>query len=257
MPPSPFTCLPVHWLVWVLVEAFNKKRAAKKKREYEKRKADPERQARFRAKYNAWRQQHRKKHGSYPTKEALEKQAAIQRRLYHAKYKHDPDYKAKVKERRGRYQSTEHAKEYARNWRANRLRTDPEYRIYSNLLSRVNGLLGRRNNRNGTVELLGCSVQELKARLEQQWESGMSWANYGKGEGKWSIDHVRPCASFNLLDPAQVNECFHFSNQCPSWTNSRKKSFYDGKHWFRDQHPRYSPEICAIAPQLPSCPPPP
>jgi hypothetical protein len=254
MTPSSFACSPVQWLVCVLAEAFKKKLAAKKKRYYDRVMADPERKAKHRAKRNAWRKQHRKEHGSYPTQEHLDKASAIQRRLYNEKYKHDPAYKAATKERRARYQSTEHAKEYARNWRANRLRTDPAYRIYSTLVIRVNGLLGRRNNRKGTVELLGCSVPELKAQIEQQWEPGMSWANYGRGEGKWSIDHIRPCASFNLLDPAQANECFNHKNLRPSWSNYTKKSWYGGKHWFREKHPRYSPEICEVVPQLPACP---
>lgn len=107
--------------------------------------------------------------------------------------------------------------------------------------------LGRRNNRKGTVELLGCSVPHLKAHLERQWEPGMSWENYGKGAGKWNVDHIRPCASFNLRDQEQANQCFHFSNLRPMWheDNSSKKSFYEGKHWLRNGHPRYSDSICA------------
>jgi hypothetical protein len=43
----------------------------------------------------------------------------------------------------------------------------------------------------------------------------MSWATYGfRG---WHIDHIRPCAAFNLSDPEQQKVCFHFSNLQPLW----------------------------------------
>jgi len=43
----------------------------------------------------------------------------------------------------------------------------------------------------------------------------MSWDNYGyRG---WHIDHIRPCASFDLTDPEQQRECFHYTNLQPLW----------------------------------------
>jgi hypothetical protein len=48
----------------------------------------------------------------------------------------------------------------------------------------------------------------------------MTWEN----RSKWHVDHIRPCASFNLFDPAQQAACFHFSNLQPLWAadNIRK-----------------------------------
>jgi hypothetical protein len=43
----------------------------------------------------------------------------------------------------------------------------------------------------------------------------MSWDNWSlKG---WHIDHIRPISSFDLSDPAQQKECFHYSNLQPLW----------------------------------------
>jgi hypothetical protein len=53
----------------------------------------------------------------------------------------------------------------------------------------------------------------LMAHLESQFLPGMSWAN----RRLWHIDHQRPCASFNLTNPAQQHACFHFSNLRPLW----------------------------------------
>ena len=66
-----------------------------------------------------------------------------------------------------------------------------------------------------TLELLGCTPEHLRAYLEAQFEPGMSWENYGR-DG-WHVDHIRPCASFDLTDPAQQRECFHFANLQPLW----------------------------------------
>jgi hypothetical protein len=81
---------------------------------------------------------------------------------------------------------------------------------------RVHG--GRKNA--ATFDLVGCTVQELMAHLERQFAVGMSWENMGE----WHIDHVRPCASFDLTDLEQQKDCFHWSNLQPLWAeeNIRK-----------------------------------
>jgi hypothetical protein len=74
-----------------------------------------------------------------------------------------------------------------------------------------------------TMELTGCSKEELIEYLESQFSKGMTWENwslYG-----WHIDHIRPVSSYDLSDPAQVKECFHYSNLQPLWAiDNLKKS---------------------------------
>jgi hypothetical protein len=41
----------------------------------------------------------------------------------------------------------------------------------------------------------------------------MSFKNYGK----WHIDHIRPCASFDLSKASEQKECFHYTNLQPLW----------------------------------------
>lgn len=45
----------------------------------------------------------------------------------------------------------------------------------------------------------------------------MTWENHGSGKDKWNIDHIQPCASFNLANPEEQKRCFHYSNQQPLW----------------------------------------
>ena len=64
-----------------------------------------------------------------------------------------------------------------------------------------------------TMKLIGCSIEELKQYLGKQFTEGMSWQNYGK----WHIDHIRPCASFDLKKLNEQKKCFHYSNLQPLW----------------------------------------
>lgn len=75
-----------------------------------------------------------------------------------------------------------------------------------------------------TLELLGCTIDHLKWYLESQFIEGMCWSNYGA----WHIDHKRPCASFDLRDPAQQRECFNWRNLQPLWA---RDNLSKGARW--------------------------
>lgn len=77
-----------------------------------------------------------------------------------------------------------------------------------------------------TEALIGCSIPHFRAHIESKFKVGMTWDNYGQ----WHIDHVRPCASFDLTSPDQQRECFHFSNLQPLWAqdNRSKHARYGG-----------------------------
>ena len=41
----------------------------------------------------------------------------------------------------------------------------------------------------------------------------MTWENYGE----WEVDHILPCASFDLEQPEAQRQCFHYTNLQPLW----------------------------------------
>jgi hypothetical protein len=46
------------------------------------------------------------------------------------------------------------------------------------------------------------------------------------------IDHIKPCAAFDLTDPAQQKECFHFSNLQLLWAEDNlSKGAKDYEAW--------------------------
>ena len=99
-------------------------------------------------------------------------------------------------------------------------KTNLEYKLKKNLRRRVNQVITRDNKSDTTLVLLGCSVYEFIKHLESKFTEGMNWDNYGK----WHIDHIVPCASFDLSDIEQQKLCFHYSNLQPLWAedNLRK-----------------------------------
>ena len=109
-------------------------------------------------------------------------------------------------------------------FKRNRLATDPAYRAEHNLRRRLHIVVKAQ----GTAKayrfnsVTGCTAPELKTHLEAQFRDGMSWENYGE----WEVDHVRPCASYDLTDPEQQKECFHYTNLQPLWRkeNAEKKA---------------------------------
>lgn len=66
-----------------------------------------------------------------------------------------------------------------------------------------------------TIELLGCVPAHARAHIEAQFLPGMTWDNNTK-DG-WHIDHIIPCAAFDLTDPDHQAMCFHYTNLRPVW----------------------------------------
>jgi hypothetical protein len=78
------------------------------------------------------------------------------------------------------------------------------------------------------VDLVGCTMKELKLYIESQWLPGMTWANHTR-KG-WHIDHIKPTNTFDLTDIKQQKQCFHYTNLRPLWATdnlSRPKNGSD------------------------------
>jgi hypothetical protein len=143
---------------------------------------------------------------------------------YHEDKSYSQSYYQKNREKLIKYQ-LEFNRGYKREYRK---RTPVRiYRLQANRMRKLLKSVGNEKSLR-TVEYLGCSVEELMKYLEQQWQSGMSWDNYGY-EG-WHIDHIRPCNSFDLTDAEQQKICFHHTNLQPLWAedNLRKSNKWKG-----------------------------
>ncbi|AHA46059.1 putative prophage protein [Insectomime virus] len=132
-------------------------------------------------------------------------------------------------------------REKTREWIKKKRKTDPAFRIKMCLRSRVNRSIQRGTKTAPTLELLGCTILELKEHISKQLPEGIFWEDHGK---KFEIDHIVPVSAFDLLDPVQQRVCFHYTNLQPL---SRKENLKKGAK-FSDKEldalkERLSPEV--------------
>jgi hypothetical protein len=76
------------------------------------------------------------------------------------------------------------------------------------------------NRKNTTFGLVGCTPQELKIYLEEQFTNKMSWDS----QGEWHIDHKIPLCSTKTEE--ELYKLCHFTNLQPMWAieNIKKRS---------------------------------
>lgn len=101
----------------------------------------------------------------------------------------------------------------------NRKKNDINFKLLNNIRSRINTALKKNIKSSSSIELLGCSIAEARKHLESKFKEGMSWENHGMYG--WNIDHIRPCASFDMSKPEQQKACFHYTNLQPLWATTK------------------------------------
>jgi hypothetical protein len=139
-------------------------------------------------------------------------------------YKKQYDLNNKEKRKQYKKQYDLNNQEKRRKYQNEKQKRDPNYKLIKIIRTRITGVLKGRFKSKRTIELLGCSIEEVWNHLESKFKSGMTKENHGL----WHIDHIKPCASFDLTDPEQQAICFHYTNLQPLWAvdNRRKGSRY-------------------------------
>jgi len=126
-----------------------------------------------------------------------------------------------IKNNKKRFRKTRN--EYYNNKRNNDIR----FKISDNLRKRVFHALKNNIKSLDTMLMVGCEIDYLLYYIQEQFKPGMAWDNYGNKKGQWNIDHIRPCASFDLSKPEEQRKCFHYTNLQPLWAeDNRKKSSF-------------------------------
>lgn len=103
-----------------------------------------------------------------------------------------------------------------------RLENDLGFRIQARLRKRINSVMNGISKSKRTMELVGCSHDELIKHIESQFKEGMNWENYGE----WHIDHIIPCALFDFTKESDQLICFNYKNLQPLWA---KENISKGK----------------------------
>ena len=144
--------------------------------------------------------------------------ARIRSLAAHYQKQSDPAYRARKVQNAGKWRKNnpELSRKHIIQQTLNR-ENNPQTRFANRLRVLVNASLRKQNGSKAhrTTSMIGCTVKELVRHLESQFLPGMTWENHT--QDGWHIDHVRPCASFDLTDPEQQKQCFHYTNLQPLW----------------------------------------
>lgn len=155
-----------------------------------------------------------------------------QNKASQAKKMEDPEFRAKVNARDNaskgkRMEDPEYRAKFnakTNEYHKSRKKTDLHYKLTMNLRTRLHNAISRGSKTGSAVRDLGCSIEEFKSFIENQFTEGMSWENHGE----WHLDHVRPLASFDLEDREQLLIACNWQNFQPLWAtdNIRKGAKY-------------------------------
>lgn len=138
-------------------------------------------------------------------------------------------------------ENSEHLKECVKEWKrknkdknlkyfTDRYNSDPVFNLKIKIRRRIYMSLKSQEATKGNrvIELLGCDFKSFKNYIVNKFTNGMTWEKLRKG--KIHIDHIRPCASFDLSDPEEQRKCFHYSNLQPLWAKdnlSKGTKYYE------------------------------
>lgn len=119
--------------------------------------------------------------------------------------------KRKTMHTKWRDKNREHLNAYYRQRRA----TNPTLRLRCNLSAYMSDCLRHGKGGRSWEKLVNFTLKELMAHLEKQFQSGMTWSNYGE----WHIDHIIPVSVFNYTSPEHIDfkRCWSLSNLQPLW----------------------------------------
>ena len=158
------------------------------------------------------------------------KQSRIQSLCKNCKAKIDKTPEAKIL--RDIYRNKKSSKIKKNEHQKFKLKTDPVFKFTMHTrLGIIKGLSGNAKS-SKTETLLGCSFAEGKKYLESLFWPGMTWENYG--EGGWHIDHILPMSSFDMKNPIEQRQAFHFTNLQPLWWDlnlAKAKKILTDEEW--------------------------
>lgn len=97
-----------------------------------------------------------------------------------------------------------------------KIKNNPKFKLSIILRNRILKALKGIKKNESTLKLLGVrDVKEVWNHLEKSFKPGMTLKNHGK----WHIDHIIPCASFDLTKLSEQRKCFHYTNLQPLWAS--------------------------------------
>lgn len=110
------------------------------------------------------------------------------------------------------------------NYKKIKMKIDPSFKMERLMRARMYDAFVNQNLKKPSKsrKYLGCTSKFFKDWIEFQLHGIMKFNNYGN---IWHLDHVKPCASFDLSKESDIKECFNWKNirPCLASENYSKK----------------------------------
>jgi hypothetical protein len=160
-------------------------------------------------------------------RKAYDKQYYVDNKQYFEDYREKNKEKSSEQHKQWYLDNKDHRKQYLDDNKGN-IKTvhakyirdrevwDLNFRLANRLRARLYKITKGLVKAGSAVKDLGCSITELKEHLEQQFQKGMTWDNYGE----WHVDHIRAISKFDLTNRQQFLEACNYSNLQPLWAVS-------------------------------------
>jgi len=132
-------------------------------------------------------------------------------RIYYA------NNKEKVKERNTKWKRDN--KDKIKSYKKQRLKNDFLFKCSHAIRKCINTGLRRHgySKNSKTEKILGCSFQEFKVHIENQFLDGMNWEN----RSDWHLDHIMPLSMAKSYD--EIIRLNHYRNFRPMWASDNIK----------------------------------
>jgi hypothetical protein len=94
-------------------------------------------------------------------------------------------------------------------------KTNPLYKLTCSLRSRISTIINKSSNykKSSIKNIIGCSYEEVKQHIENQFVEGMTWENHGLYG--WHIDHIIPLKTGKTEE--EIKNLCHYTNLQPLW----------------------------------------
>ena len=120
-------------------------------------------------------------------------------------------------------------------WKINKINSDPLYKLKVRTRTLVYCAFKNKTFKKGTktTNILDCSFKEFKKHIESQFESWMTWDNYGMYNGEfnygWDLDHIIPISTASTEE--DVIKLNHYTNFQPLCSHTNRNIKKDKLNW--------------------------
>ena len=127
-----------------------------------------------------------------------------------------------------RENNKERVRELRIKYKKDRLKTDPLFKLTTAIRKTIYISFKRQgwNKNSKTQKILGCDFPRFKSHIEELFQEGMSFDNYGE----WHYDHIIPLSTATCED--DLIKLNHYTNIQPLWAEDNlRKSNIISEEW--------------------------